>query len=413
MNKNVNSIQIRQATIKDGSMIEAFYFEAFPECKSLKYPSRWNWLYLENPFCKETPKLPVWIALDKNRVVGMAGTMQCRFQVAQTTIRAAWGCDFRVLSEFRGKGLGTSLEKARLESSNLISLDMSKISRFVKIRLGALPGKVAIDFFHIQRFEPSLIFKDFLRHLSIKSPETSLIYRIGIKLGAHKLISAIVTFFFNFDSKKKSTFFSKAIPSNLEFKNVDRFDETATKLWENIRKRYSLSVCRDSTYLNWKFVQQPHIDYQRYTVLNNGELCGILIFRLGKEPEMRIGTIVEAYTDRDDVALKEMIGFAARSLYDQGALIIKCTSTTRILSEILVNFGFRPFERHASVFLLKDKNNSLQQEALNGEWFMSLGDQDLDEYPRARQPSLKQIIQAISGKIMGHGKLPDQANSVV
>jgi hypothetical protein len=338
--------------------------------------------------------------------------MQCQFQVANTTISAAWGCDFRVSRDFRGKGLGTSLEKARIGSVNFFSIDMSKISRLVKIKLGALPGKSVIDFFHIKRLEPSLIFRDSLRHLQIKSPETSLIYRIGIKLGAHKLISAIVTFFFNYHSKIRSTMLAKANSSNLEFKSVDCFDETATQLWKNISKRYSFTVRRDCTYLNWKYVQQPNINYQRYVVLNNSDLCGILIFRLGKEPEMPIGTIAEAFTDQDDGILKKMIDFAFKSLYDQGAMMIRCASTTTTLSKILINFGFRPFKYHAPVFLLKGKNCLLQQGALKGEWFISLGDQDLDEHPRARQPSLKQIIQVISGKIIGHGDLPNKVNYI-
>jgi hypothetical protein len=412
MTTDKSNIKIRQATIKDGSIIGKFYFETFAESTSLKYPSRWNWLYIENPFCKTTHELPLWIALDKDRVVGMAGSMQCRFQINQSTIKAAWGCDFRVSRDFRGKGLGKALEKARLSSLNFFSLDMSKVSRLVKTKLGALTGKAALNFLCVKRFEPSLLFKDFLRYLGIKSAETSLIYQIGLKLGAHKLFSTIVVLLFNFRSKKRSAESIKSNLSNLEYKNVDHFDEAVTQLWEKISKGYSLAVCRDSAYLNWKFVQQPHINYQRYIVLNNGELCGVLIFRLGEEPEIPIGTIVEAYTDKGTATLKEMLAFALKSLNEQGALIIRCVSTSAILSEILVNLGFRPFEYYVPVFLLNEKNCSMQQRAIDGEWFLSLGDQDLDEYPRVRQPSLKQIIQVILGKIIGQENLPNEDNSV-
>jgi hypothetical protein len=137
-----------------------------------------------------------------------------------------------------------------------------------------------------------------------------------------------------------------------------------------------------------------------------------LIYRLGEEPEIPIGTIVEAFTDQGSAVLEEMLAFALKSLNDQGAFIIKCASTTAILSDILVNLGFRPFEYYVPLFLLNDKDCSLQQSALNGDWFMTLGDQDLDEYPRASQPSLKQIIEVISGKLIGQENLPNQDNSM-
>ena len=407
MIRDRSNIKIRRATIEDGSIIEKFYYEAFAESTSLKYPLRWNWLYIENPFFKTTFKLPLWIALDKDRVVGMAGSMQCRFQINQSTIKAAWGCDFRVSSDFRGKGLGKALEKARLSSLNFFSLDMSKVSRLVKTKHGALTGKAALNFLYINRLEPFFLFKDFLRYLHLKINENSAIYKISLTLGLHKVISTIVCSLFNFRSKKKQTLLVDSILSNLEFKNVDYFDEAVSRLWENIGKKYSLAVCRDSTYLNWKFVQQPNINYQRYIVLDKGQLCGILIFRIGEEPEIPVGTIAEAYTSKGSAALKEMIAFAIKSLNDQGALIIKCTSSTAILSEILVDLGFRSFEYYVPVFLLNDKNWLLHQRALEGEWFLSLGDQDLDEYPRASQPSLKQIIQVISGKIIGQENLPN------
>ena len=101
-----------------------------------------------------------------------------------------------------------------------------------------------------------------------------------------------------------------------------------------------------------------------------------------------------------------MIAFAIKSLYNQGALMIRCASTMKELSDILTNFGFRPYQYFVPVYRLEDSKSSLQQQALNGEWLMSLGDQDLDEYPHAGQLSLKQIVQIIFGNIIGHEDLP-------
>ena len=407
LDKDENCIKIRRATVKDNLMIENFYTEAFPDVSSLKFPSRWNWLYFKNPFCKDNENLPVWIAIHKDRVVGMAGTMQSPFHIGEYIFTAAWGCDFRVLSDLRGKGLGKTLEKARM-TNNFFSLQMSKLSRVVKTKAGGVPGKTTTSFLHVKRFEPFLLFEDLLRYLNIKSARTSLLYQVGIKLHAHKLFSLFITSLFNFYPKMRAAPSNQSNLSNIEFKAVDYFDETATNLWDIIGKKYSLAVRRDSSYLNWKFVKQPHIIYQRFIVLDNGKPCGILIFRLGQEPEIPVGTIAEAYTNRSNSVLKEMISFAIRSLYNQGALMVRCASTMKELSDILSYYGFRPYQHFVPLFLLEDNKAYLQKQALNGEWFMSLGDQDLDEYPHAGQPSLNQIVKIIFGKIIGHEDIPNR-----
>ena len=408
MNDTHKNFKIRQATVEDTKKIASFYAEIFPDFGTLKYPSRWNWLYIENPFVEPNSDLPVWIAIHKDRVVGMAGTIQCPFQIGDSNTSASWGCDFMVSRDFRGKGLGTELEKARMGPGNFFSLDMSKSSRWVKAKLGAVPGKTTTDFLHVKKFHSRQIYDDLLRYMKIKTHSTTFLYQLCLKLPVSNLFSTLITFIFNSYPRKKKGKVAKSLTSNLEFKSVDCFDETATLLWENIKNRYSLAVRRDSSYLNWKFVKQPHVNYQRFIVLDNGDLCGIVIFRLGKEPEIPIGIISEIYTDRGSEVLKVMIDFALRTLYGQGALMVQCASSSVSLSRILDQFGFRAIEYYVPMFRIKDEDLTLQQEALRADWLMSLGDQDLDEYPHACQPSLKQLFQVIIGKIIGSENLQDQ-----
>lgn len=403
MHENVNPVQTRQATIDDISIIKDFYSEAFPEVSELKYPSRWNWLYVDNPFCASDKGLPVWISADKDKVYGMAGTIQSPFQINGTVFNAAWGCDLRVSSEARGQGLGKALEKARM-ADDFFSLQMSKLSRVVKLKAGGVPGRTTTAYLHVKQFEPCLLFKDLLRYLRFKSDKTSLLYRISVTLYAHKLFSFFITSLFNLLPKMKAASSGRTNLSNLEFKAVDSFDETATKLWDIVSKRYSFAVRRDSEYLNWKFVKQPHIKYQRFLVLDDGALCGVLIFRLGQKPEVPIGTIAEVYTSRGESHLREIIAFAVRSLYEQGALMIRCASSTEELSKILSKMGFRALQYYVPLFRLK--NSLLQNKALSGRWLLSFGDQDLDEYPHAGQPSLKEVIQVFLGKLIGHEDMP-------
>ena len=55
------SITVRQATIDDKLEIFSFLDLAYGENARYKYPERWEWQFVHNPF--KPTELPVWIAI--------------------------------------------------------------------------------------------------------------------------------------------------------------------------------------------------------------------------------------------------------------------------------------------------------------------------------------------------------------
>ena len=71
MNKDIT---IRQASLEDQSLIANFYEAAFDNAQ-FKYTERFQWLYQHNPFFANTRSLPIWLAIDQEKVIGMSCLM--------------------------------------------------------------------------------------------------------------------------------------------------------------------------------------------------------------------------------------------------------------------------------------------------------------------------------------------------
>ena len=62
-------------------------------------------------------------------------------------------------------------------------------------------------------------------------------------------------------------------------RTVRHFDESFTRLWERIRGQFSFAVRRDAAYLNWKYIQAPHVRYSVAVLERDGEAAGYVVYR--------------------------------------------------------------------------------------------------------------------------------------
>lgn len=390
------AILIQQATMADEPLIEKFYKTAF-DYPQFKYPHRWDWLHKANPFLHDKRLLPVWLAINRGRVVGMSCLMPQLFSVKGSIVRISWCHDLRVLPLCRGMGIGTKLETARQEAGHVASLASSDPSVGIKKKLGYASKPSHVVHLHVRRFDCGFLFDDLARYLRIGL--RSIPYKLAKAVKIDKLFSTTVQMAFRCKQYTTRDRFNET--SSLTFKPTPNFPDEVNELWDEIKHRYSLAVVRNSTYLNWKFVLQPHTSYQRYLVYKK-KLVGILIFRRGEHPELPIGIISEYYTSQGPDVLRQMLTFAVSRLYDQGCLMIKCSSSTEERSSLLSSIGFFPIRKHLSTLSFSPSNTDAFTEiALKGDWLMGLGDQDCDEFPRAFHPSLRSLIMAFFGRTPG------------
>jgi hypothetical protein len=136
-------------------------------------------------------------------------------------------------------------------------------------------------------------------------------------------------------------------------------------------------VQRDARYLNWKFVEQPHVTYQGFAASENDSLRGYVITRSGTPPEARIGVIADLFTAPDDKeAISALLAHAVRHLRRAGAhYVIAATSLPGYLAHYL-RLGFQETKQVVPMF----RNQSMEHAPTRG-WFLSMGDHDWDQFP--------------------------------
>ena len=83
---------------------------------------------------------------------------------------------------------------------------------------------------------------------------------------------------------------------------IRRFAPEFTELWDALAPRFEFAVRRDAAYLNWKYVEAPHVRYSIAALRRGGELQGYVVYRHLQEPRGRVTTLVDFLVDPDDEA---------------------------------------------------------------------------------------------------------------
>ena len=78
------------------------------------------------------------------------------------------------------------------------------------------------------------------------------------------------------------------------------FDAGVDQFWERVKGSLALAVRRDSRYLNWKFIEPPHVRYQAAVLRRDDEVAGYVVYRHLREPQGRVTQIVDFLADPSD-----------------------------------------------------------------------------------------------------------------
>ena len=384
--------EVRQATQKDREAIGAFLEKAFPN--QYRYPDRWEWLNLRNPFITDDFALPEWIAIVDGHITGHTGAMLVPVKIGERTVIAGWSIDTFVSSAARGLGIGKKLQAANQSAHPLfMSLAMTPLNRAIKKKLGAQEGPVVSLLYRTEHILPSPFSKEIdsalHRHFGLKkhcwesvAQQTGLLQACCWSM--KKLIKA----------RQRRTMVPPE-PPHLTFEPVSHFDEQADALWAVIRSSYTFAVERTSLYLNWKYRDQPNMHHQCFYIREHGTIQGILIIRRGESPEPPIGVICECYL-RDPTQAKYawVIQRAVTQLTAQGVGGIWAATASQELEMVLHEQGFlrlrqEPMILHIADGVYQDK----YPRALIGK-----GDHDWDQFLNLRQPHLRQLIMLAAGR---------------
>jgi hypothetical protein len=173
---------------------------------------------------------------------------------------------------------------------------------------------------------------------------------------------------------------SRTQPLKEEIEVVRRFDARADRLWEKLAARFALAVRRDARYLNWKYIEPPHVRYAAALLRRGDEVEGYVVYRHLREPQGRVTQIVDLLADpSDERGIKTLARWVDREARLADSDKIRCYITNASIRRVLRRSGYFVVK---SAIELTVKVNAVPvpkdfYESAD-DWHFTLGDGELD-----------------------------------
>jgi hypothetical protein len=313
---------------------------------------RWDWQHRRNPY-NATGQPDIWVAREGPTVVGHYPTLPVRVSLKGLEVAGAWGTDAMVAPEREREGLGEALVRAWDRNSGaVLALGITSESREVLDRLHWPPSRIV----------PCLVKP--LTRRAVRLPH--------LPMPVNRLLSGLMYPVVQVVARSR--------PLRAECEPIRRFDSSFTALWERLAPKFDLAVRRDAHYLNWRYIEPPHVRYSVVALKRHGDVHGYAVYRHRYEPLGRVTLLVDFLVDPDDVAgLKTLLRWVDRVARAEDSDKVRC---------YVMNEAFRRVLRRNGYFNVKStlevgvKVNAVQvpkgfYDDTDG-WHITYGDSDQD-----------------------------------
>ena len=338
---------------EDQRGIEALYRRVFGADAAAASRLRWDWQYRRNP--KNPGGMPlIWVVREGPTIVGHQAAIPVRLAVRGRELDAAWGTDAMVAPERRRQGLGELLFR---------TWDRS---------VGASLGLGLSD--ATSQLLRKLHWPDVQTVPCLIKPLTRRAFRRPTwPTAVNRIVAAVVTL-------PLVKLVGRARPLRAEIEPARRFDPRFTDLWERVAPNFDLAVRRDAAYLNWKYIEPPHVRYTVVSLKRNERFDGYAVFRHVREPLGRATILVDFLVDpSDEIGFKTLLRWVDAEARGVDSDKIRCYAT---------HAGFRRIMRRSGYFQVKSplaltvKINALDlapdfYEDID-RWHVTFGDADQD-----------------------------------
>lgn len=362
-------VRIGQANIADQERIGHFLQLAYEDRAQFRFPARWLWEFVNNPFW-DGDDLPIWLAEADGQIVGQTCVMMVPLKWADRSCLAAWAVDTIVLPDFRRQGIAWRLQATQTEDNDiLMGLMMSATTRRFKVDLGFEEANPVSELYRTIHFSPGQARKI-----------------VDNKLGASHVLSrackmrsaaAALATSLSLYTRLRDLLRPRAGMRTITMERVERFSDEIDRFWARLAPHFPVIVQRDAAYLNWKFTEQPHMNYHKFLARQGQTVCGYVITRTGTPPEAKVGIIADLFAaPDDDIVIRRLLLHAIEHLRREGVNgIVAASSVPEYVAHFLQQ-GFRKTREVIPMFIGK----TLPPIPASG-WFMSIGDHDWDQYP--------------------------------
>ena len=130
--------------------------------------------------------------------------------------------------------------------------------------------------------------------------------------------------------------------------------------------------------MNWRYVDCPQLQYERFQVTRAGSLVGYLVLRRCEELELRNGILVDALAlNDDDKVWDALISFADR-FFLGGVAGVEAAFSSDGAIDALKRAGYFATKIHRPTIVCGDRA-TLSELSQARNWFLNRGDHDWDQ----------------------------------
>jgi hypothetical protein len=175
-------------------------------------------------------------------------------------------------------------------------------------------------------------------------------------------------------------FMSRLQPLRGQVQPIRRFDSDLDSLWERVKGSLALAVRRDARYLNWKFIEPPHVRYQAAVLRRDDEVAGYVVYRHLREPHGRVTQIVDFLVHpADERAMATLVGWVDRQARLEDSDKIRCYATHAEFRRLLRRHGFFVVKSDVEVIAKVNAVEVPKEFYQSGDqWHITLGDGAID-----------------------------------
>ena len=360
-----SEIRIDRLTPDDQPAIRAMYARVFGKALLEESLRRWDWQYRRNPSCPpEGPE--IWIARSGADIVGQYATMPVRLRVAGRSLRASWGMDVMVDPARQRRGIGADLFGYWNDHVD------------VSLGLGLSPASYAL--FRKLPWADVGPVPCYTRILTGRGLVAGRVPR-GIERVAAPLVAPAVWIASRPNPVARGRARMRAdAGAPIEVRDVDRFDASLDDLWTSVRDAFDLIVERDSRYLNWKFVEPPHVQYRLLVARGGGHTLGYAVYRVAARDDLPVGLLVDWLADpRDEQTMAALVDVVVARCRAAGAHKLRSFAMHAGFGTQLEAAGFRRV-RSTMQFCarINDERVAARTIERTAGWHVTFGDSDQD-----------------------------------
>jgi GNAT superfamily N-acetyltransferase len=372
------AIIVRKASRSDRPAIARFIEDAYGARAHYKATPRWTWQFIDNPFGRRHgDEVPIWVAVDGDRVVGQVAVQTGLIQVDGKTFEAGWAVDIMILRSYRGAGIGHRLHDAVVADVDiLMALTMAQGSR----QMAQKHGCVTLAEVHQVTRWVRLDAESVRSYILLRTANHQRLHEVARfscnVLQFHRVFPLLSNPLLRLRDAVKRW---RRQPQATSIVEVDRFGSEIDELWERTRGDYPVIFPRDAEFLNWRFVDCPEPSYRRFVARRGGRAVGYIVLRRAEPVELPQGIIADFYASRSDLETLDDLVWHSLAFFGKDVAAIDCGTSVAEFEAVLRKHGFFRTWTHHPTCICRDSSLRERIAQLRNDWFFSKGDHDWDQ----------------------------------